>query len=178
LQYKFLVPGFGTLQNNNQNNMKSSKLLLYIILFSILTVSSISCDKGPVFEKYLKLKNSTWDRFDIKQFDILLNEPNKSYDITLVVRSNEQFKSDKLPVYVILTSPKGEESISEVSIPVRENGKLITEPKGTKPESRLVLWKSIHIAANSNCKISIENLIPVIQTEGIEEIGIVLTNAK
>ncbi len=158
--------------------MKSSKLLLYIILFSALAISSISCDKDPVFEKYLKLKNSTWDRFDIKHFDILLKEPNKSYDITLVVRCNEQFKPDRLPVYVILTSPKSEESINEISIPVREKGKLITEPKGVMPDSRLVLWKDIHIAANGICKISIENLIPIIQTVGIEEIGIVLTKAK
>jgi len=158
--------------------MKSSKLLLYIILLCTLAISSISCDKGPVFEKYLKLKNSTWDRFDIKQFDILLKEPNKRYDITMIVRCNEQFKPDKLPVYAILTSPKGEESICETSVPVRENGKLITEPKGAKPDSRLVLWKNIHIAANGICKINIENLIPIIQTEGIEEIGIVVTKAK
>lgn len=158
--------------------MKSSKLLLNIIILCTLAISSISCDKGPVFEKYLKLKNSTWDRFDIKQFDIKLDEPNKSYDITMVVRCNEQFKADKLPVYIILTSSKGEESISEISIPVREKGKLITEPEGVKPGSRLVLWKSIHIAANGICKISIENLIPIIQTEGIEEIGIVVTKAE
>jgi gliding motility-associated lipoprotein GldH len=157
--------------------MKNSKPLFNLILIFILTIFSISCDKGPVFEKYLKLTNSTWDRFDIKQFEIPVNEVAVSYDITLIVRCTDQFKMDKLPFYVILTSPKGEESIREISVPVRENGKLITEPKESKTESRLILWKSFSMADKGKYKITIENLIPKIQTEGIDEIGIVVTKA-
>lgn len=157
--------------------MKNSKLLFNLVLWITLAVSFISCDKVPVFEKYLKLTNSTWDRFDIKQIEIPVMEDGISYDITMIVRCTEQFKSDKLPVYVILISPKGEESIREISIPVRENGKLITEPKSAKPDSRLVLWKNINIV-RGNCKITIENLIPKIQTKGIDEIGIVVMKAK
>jgi hypothetical protein len=124
------------------------------------------------------LTNSTWDRFDIKQIEIPVNEVSKSYDITIIVRCNEQFKSDKIPFYMILTSPKGEESIREISLPVRENGKLITEPKESKAESRLMLWKTFSMADKGNYKITIENLIPKIQTEGIVEIGILVTKAK
>ena len=158
--------------------MKNSKLLFNLILVIILAIFSISCEKGPVFEKYLKLTNSSWDRFDIKQIEIPVNEVGKSYDITLIVRCTGLFQPDKIPLYMILTSPKGEESIREISIPVRENGKLITEPIESKAESRLVLWKSFSMAEKGNYKITIENLIPKIQTEGIAEIGIVVTKAK
>lgn len=158
--------------------MKNSKPLFNLILVFILTIFSISCEKGPVFEKYLKLTNSTWDRFDIKQIEIPIKEVAVSYDITMIVRCTEQIKSDKLPLYVILTSPKGEESIREISMPVRENGKLIAEPKETKAESRLILWKSFSMADKGKYKITIENLIPKIQTEGIDEVGIVVTKSK
>lgn len=160
--------------------MKDSKLLLALVLILTVTISFVSCNRSqtPVYEKYLKLKNASWDRFDIKQFEIPSVETDRSIDITLVVRSNEQLKYDKIPFYVILTSPTGEESIREISVPVRENGKLITEPKGTKPDSRIVLWKNIQVAAKNNCKISIENMIPKIQTEGIEEVGIIVSRAK
>jgi len=160
--------------------MKNSKLLLTFIFLLSLIFSTISCDRGQatVYEKYQKMKNSSWDRFDIKQFDIPIEETSLSYDITVVVRCNDQFKSEKLPFYVILTTPTGEESIREISVPVRESGKLITEPKGTKPDSRLVLWNKLALAAKGSYKISVENMIPKIQTEGIEEVGIVITKSK
>jgi gliding motility-associated lipoprotein GldH len=158
--------------------MKNSKLFLTLFLVSILAIFSISCDKGPVFEKYLELTNSTWDRFDIKQIEIPVNEVAAGYDITMIVRCTEQFQSDKIPLYVILTSPKGEESVREISIPVRENGKLIAEPKESKAKSRLILWKNFSMADKGTYKITIENLIPKIQTEGISEIGIVVTKAN
>jgi gliding motility-associated lipoprotein GldH len=158
--------------------MKTSKRLYYILLFFTLGIIFSSCDRGPVFEKYLKMKDITWDRFDIKQFDIPIKESAKSYDITVFVRCTEQFQYDNLPFYVILTTPSGEERMREVTIPVRENSKLIMDPKGNKPEMQLVLWKNIKIAEKGNCKITIENMIPKIQTEGIAEIGIVVTKEE
>jgi hypothetical protein len=165
--------------STKKNYMKNSKLLFNVILLFSLVISSVSCNRShaPVYEKYLKFKNASWDRFDIKHFDLPIAEADKIIDITLVVRCTEQFKSDKLPVYAILTMPSGEESIREISVPVRENSKLITLPEGTKPESRIVLWENLNIT-KGNCKISIENLIPKIQTEGIDEVGIVVTESK
>ena len=157
--------------------MKTSKLLYTFSLFVIILITA-SCDKGPVSETYLKIKNSTWDRFDIKQFNIPVAESGQIFDITLVARCNEKFKYDKLPVYAIVTTPSGEERMREVSLLVRENGKMITQPDNTKSEARLVLWKGINMSDKGDCKITLENLIPYIQTEGIDEIGIVVTKAK
>jgi len=124
------------------------------------------------------MKNTTWDRFDIKQFEIPINEEAKSYDIQVVVRCTEQFQYDNLPFYVILTTPSGEERMREVNVLVRDNGKMITQPNSTKSEARLILWKGINMADKGNCKITLENMIPKIQTEGIDEIGIVVTESK
>jgi len=158
--------------------MKISKLLLSTFsLFTILLITA-SCDRGSVFEQYLKMKNSTWDRFDIKQIDIPVAEPGQIYDITLIVRCSDKFQYDKLPLYAIITTPSGEERMREVSIMVRENGKMITQPDATKSEAHLILWKGINMADKGNCKITLENMIPYIQTEGIDEIGIVVTEAE
>jgi gliding motility-associated lipoprotein GldH len=158
--------------------MKTPKHLLSVSLFFTLLFISTSCDKGPVFEKYLKMKNITWDRFDIKQFEIPITEEAASYDITTVVRCTENFQYDNLPFYVIMTTPSGEERMREITVPVRENGKLIMEPEGKRSESRLVLWRNINMAEKGICKITLENMIPKIQTEGIDEIGIVVTKTK
>jgi gliding motility-associated lipoprotein GldH len=158
--------------------MKNPKTLLPIFLLFAISIFSVSCDHGPVYEKYLKMKNSTWDRFDQKYFEIPVEDATNSFDITLVVRVTSKLAYDEIPFYVILTTPDGEERIREIKIPVRENGKIVGKQTGAAYETRVELWKDLSITAKGNCKISIENLIPKIQTEGIDEIGIVVEKSK
>jgi len=158
--------------------MKVSKLVLKAFSLFALAILFNSCENGPVYEKQLKMKNSIWDRFDQKLFEIPVKDAGKSYDLTLVVHALEQFEYDKLPVYVILTTPAGEERMREITIPIRENAKMIGVPAANLYEFRTVLWKSINMAEVGNCKISIENMIPKIQVEGIVDIGIVVTESK
>ena len=149
--------------------MKNTKSVLLILLLFAISAITVSCDKGGlIYDKYLKMKNSTWDRFDQKYFEIPIDDVTKSYDMTFVVRT----------FYLILTTPAGEERIREIKIPVRENGKMIGELKGNIYETRVELWKDLSISVKGNCKVSVENLIPKIQTEGIDEIGIVVTKSK
>ena len=159
--------------------MKTPEYLLRFILFLALAITFSSCDRGgPVYQKSLKMKNSTWDRFDMKLFEFAVDDTTKNYDIALVVNCTESFPYDNLPVYVILTTPSGEERMREVTLRVRENNKLSIEPESKKAEARVVLWKGIAMSQKGKCKISIENMIPKIQTEGIDEIGIMVTESK
>lgn len=158
--------------------MKTGKILLKSIFFFALAITLNSCNKGPVFEQYYKPKNAAWDRFNIVPFEIPVKEAGQNYDITVIVRCTEKFTYDNLPFYVILTTPSGEERMREITVPVKEKGKLVMDPKATKPESRMILWKSIQMAETGKCKITLENMIPYIQTEGIEELGILVTKSK
>ena len=76
--------------------MKFSKFPLSIILLLTLAFTFNSCDRGPVFEHYLKMKNSVWDRFDIKQIDIPVDKVPINYDITVVAHCTEKFQYDEL----------------------------------------------------------------------------------
>lgn len=158
--------------------MRKIKQLFPVVVLFTLVFTFSACKKGPVFEHYIKMKNATWDRFDIKPVQIPVAEAGVSYDIAVVVRCTEQFKYDNLPFYAILTTPSGEERMREVTVPVKGNGKLLVDPETLKAESRLYIWKQITITEKGNCKLTLENMIPYIQTEGIDEIGIVVTKSK
>ena len=158
--------------------MKSVKFILSLVLLLAMTLSFNSCHQGPIYEKTLKMKNSIWDRFDQKLFEIPIEEAGKSYDISLVARNTNQFPYDNLPVYVIITTTSGEERMREITLPVRENGKMLGLAKGNTWEVSTVLWRNISMADKGKCKISIENMIPKIQTEGIAEIGIAVEKSK
>jgi gliding motility-associated lipoprotein GldH len=160
--------------------MKSSKLLLGIVFLLTIIVSSVSCKRSPVnvYEKYLKMASCTWDRFDQKIFEIPVDDASENYDITFVMHCTDQFSYKDLPLYIIFTTPSGQERIHEVTIPIRENSKMIGVPQGKIFENRIVLWKDLSIPEKGKCKISIENMIPKIQIEGIDEIGIVVTKSR
>lgn len=126
----------------------------------------------------MKLHNATWDRFDQKIFEIPSQDVDDQMDISFVVRHTARFTPNVLPVYIILTAPSGSEQIREITIPVRESGKMLADSTGNVHEVRTLLWENISLGEKGTHKISIENMIPKIQTEGIEEIGIVVTEPK
>ena len=156
--------------------MKSLNSLLTIVL--LLTLSSSCNQSGPLFEKYLKTKNSTWDRFDQKYFDIPVENTSKGVDITLIIRNTNKFVYDQLPLYVILATPDKEERVRELSISIVDNGKMTGKPLNNTFENRIELWSGLHVKGKGMYRISIESLVPKTQTEGIDEIGIVVTRSK
>jgi len=158
--------------------MKHRLPITKLILFIAIALIASSCSKGPVYEKYLKMKSNVWDRFAIQEFEIPIESEGKSYDITLSVRNTDQFQYDELPVYLILTTSSGEERMREVHMIMRQNGKMAGTVYGKAFQVQNVIWKSVPITAKGKCKITIENIIPKIQTEGVSEIGIIMTRAK
>ena len=157
--------------------MKITKAVSISFLFALVIMLS-SCNKAPVYEKYLVMKDAIWDRFDHKGFEIPIEKVGKMYDITLSVRFNDRFAYDALPAYLILTTPSGEERMREITMKVRENNKFLGKDEKSPEKINLVIWKSLQLDQTGSCKIDIENMIPKIQTEGIEELGIIVTRSK
>lgn len=159
--------------------MKGSlKLIRSAFVITAFALIFQSCDNSPLAEVYIKMKNATWDRFDQKYFEIPIEKTTKNLDVTLVVRNTSKFNYDDLPVYVILTTPDGEERVHEMSLRLRQDGKMKGEPKGNIFETRTLLFDDLTLSGKGNCRISIESLVPKIQTEGIEEIGIVVSRSR
>lgn len=98
----------------NLVRIKNVKFLFGTFVLFTLVLALQACHHEPLFEIYQKMKNATWDRFDQKYFEIPLQNRTKGLDITLVVRNTKQFGYDELPLYVILTTPGGEERVREL----------------------------------------------------------------
>jgi gliding motility-associated lipoprotein GldH len=152
--------------------MKIGKHLFIAAGCMCLALLMLACQRGPQYQHYLKMNHATWDRFDQKFFEIPVEKPGKSYKISIFLKADSSFIYDEMPVYVILTTPSGEERMLEVSIPVKSKGQFTGEKSGTLWQSKKVLWEEISIPDKGTCKISIENMVPKIQTNGVDGIGI------
>ena len=146
---------------------------LTLLLISLSLIAGFSCStRGPVFEKYYKFGNGNWDRFNKIIFNIPIGKPEANYDITLILKPAKNFAYPAMPVYVIMNTPSGEERMIEVKIRVKEGEKFIGEVEGQPIIIKTSLWRNLHIAEKGTCQISIENIVPKIQTQGINEIGV------
>jgi gliding motility-associated lipoprotein GldH len=144
-----------------------------IILLVLLSCSS----KGPVYEKYFKFEHNTWDRFKQVLFNIPFEESDAEYDISIVLKPVADFPYDDMPIYVIMNTPAGEERMTEVKVHLKEKGAFIGATEGKPVIIKAPLWKALAINDKGTCKISIENMVPKIQTTGIAEVGIVVEKA-
>jgi gliding motility-associated lipoprotein GldH len=145
-------------------------------LFTLLALISCS-SKGPVFEKYFKFENNTWDRFKQVIFKIPIERTDIEYDISIVMKPMADFPYNDMPIYVIMNTPSGEERMSEVKVHLKEKGVFIGATEGKPVIIKAPLWKALLITDKGTCRISIENMVPKIQTPGIAEVGIIVEQA-
>lgn len=152
------------------------RIVIFTTLLALLILVSCS-DNRKVFERYHKFEQSTWDRFNQIIFNFPVEDPEAEYNISLVVKPSDQFEYATLPVYVILTTPSGEERMNEVKVKMKEGKKFIGAEEGKPVIISTQLWKALKITSKGSCKLSIENMIPKIQTAGMNEIGIQVEKA-
>ncbi|MBK7029506.1 MAG: hypothetical protein IPH45_09950 [Bacteroidales bacterium] len=148
------------------------------LLIGFVLIIASCANKGPVFEKYHKFDNNTWDRFNQVVFTIPMEPEESDYSISLILKPTEKYEYSTMPVYVIITTPSGEERMNEIKIPVKQDNKFIGKEEGKPLIIKSVLWKELRMSGKGSCKLSIENMIPKIQTQGIAEIGVIVEKVE
>jgi len=144
----------------------------------LILISLVSCSRGPVFEKYFTFQNNTWDRFNQIHFNFPVEDTESVYTISLILKPSRDFEYPSMPVYIILQTPSGEERMDEVKVQVKQGNTFIETEKDQPLLYKTVLWKELTITEKGNCKLSIENMVPKIQTLGLEQIGILVEKGK
>lgn len=150
------------------------KKLNYFLLISLLAFSA--CKSEPVYQNSCEMKGNTWSRFDNKTFEIPIAEGGKSYAIFLTLKRTADFPYDEFPVFATLKTPAGEERTKEFNFKLREYIKTGDEVKDSL-SYELPLWKELFISDKGKCTLTIENIIPKIETPGIASVGILVKKA-
>ncbi len=148
--------------------MKKLFFTPYAAFLLVILLVLESCTQKPVYEQTIKLTNSTWERFDIKKVSFPVDQEDKTYSIQVTMKTTPSFTYEEFPIYVILTTPSGEERMREISVKIDK-----TSNSGLNQGST-TLWKEITISKKGTCKLSFENLIPKYETPGLDEISIVV----
>jgi gliding motility-associated lipoprotein GldH len=141
--------------------------------FSLLILCIFcGCSENNDFVVYRKFKDQTWSRFDVLHFEIPVEPSQKLYDVSLFVNYTKEYEFDNLDFNMIMTTPSGEERIKEYNMDIRrKDGQFIGRCSKDSYEVSIALKKGLRLTKGI-LDLEIENLIPRLQTKGLQGIGI------
>jgi gliding motility-associated lipoprotein GldH len=148
------------------------KKLNYFLLISLLAFAA--CKSEPVYQNIHEMKGNTWSRFDNQTFEIPITETDKSYAIFLTMKLTVDFPYDEFPLFATLKTPAGEERTKEINFKLRDYIKTGDKSVIDSLYYEFPLWKELLISDKGKCTLTIENIIPKIETPGIKSVGILV----
>lgn len=107
------------------------------ILFFLLFVLVISCDKKRVFDQY-KSVGSAWHKDSIVSFDLPKLDPAKTYNLYVNVRDNDDYPFRNLFLIVSLEMPNRQVKVDTLEYPMANpDGTLLGDGFSDIKENKL-----------------------------------------
>ncbi len=142
------------------------------IFVFLATVFLISCSNRTYFKEYKKFDSLNWDRFNILNFDVIVDK-DQSLDFDLLLRHHTAYPYGFLDVNITFYTPAGATLSRDYHFNLKEkNGKWKADGLGDLWDIELPVRKEMKISKAGILKVRVENKMTKIDTPGIMEIGL------
>ncbi len=159
--------------------MEKKKIFLYLILFTLTTLTFSSCSNKPEFEQYHKFENNTWNRFDFVTFEFPVTDAKQEYDVYFVFRYLPDYPENKFKFVFTTYKPSGEMRSSEHRLwTISSDAKFQGKDKGDYIEIKTPVTEEISFPETGIAKFEIENKMTKLHTPGIYEAGLIIEKSK
>ncbi len=144
-----------------------------VLAFLVIMLSG--CSNEQAVSRFHHFPNGVWERFQFVKFDFAIDNINKDWNIYLVVRYDDNFVGQNLPVNLVMNTPSGGERIRDLNLFLRNSaGDVTGESKEGIYELVTLTHPGIFFSEVGMCRFELENLSSRYFTQGIIEIGLVL----
>ncbi|MDD3878085.1 MAG: gliding motility lipoprotein GldH [Bacteroidales bacterium] len=160
------------IKNNNSYPLLISLILTLVLLFS-------SCDSDRVYEKNIKIPNSTWNRLEILKFNAEISDTTLNYNFYLNVRNNVDYEYSNL--YVFLNTIMPSQSIVRDTVEIMlagPDGKWLGKGWGKHKELYLQIGKNMKFPEMGTYAFEIEQAMRVDLLKNISNMGIRIEKAN
>ena len=148
------------------------------LLFILVTLLIISCDKKRVFDEYKSVGNA-WHKDSIITFKLPKLESEKNYNLFVNVRDNNNYPFDNLFLIVSLEQPNKKVIVDTLEYKMANpDGTLMGDGFTDIKESKLFYKEKMSFKLNGDYKIHIQQAVRqtgkvagVNNLKGITEIG-------
>lgn len=151
----------------------------YLIYLSFITLFFLSCSSKPSFSDGKVFEDSSWNRFDILEYEFPIENISHNYDIMLKITVNNEYIYDYLRTNITLFYPDGGMRSRDYEFKLKDQElKWIGDEINRKITFELPINKGLSFSQKGNYRIRIENKIPKFSLAGIEMIYVKLYKSK
>jgi gliding motility-associated lipoprotein GldH len=152
------------------------KLILPLVLLSLVFTS---CDKAKVYEKYLDNERITWNRFDVKTFQVPIEDASSTYDFYVVIRHADAFPLDFLHMKFIINTPSGESRTIDQKVMLKnKDGKWLGDGMGDLWDVTYLFRNDLKITEPGTCTVEISSAMSQADLPGIMQVGLIVRKTK
>jgi gliding motility-associated lipoprotein GldH len=152
------------------------KRLIFLLLPVVLLTS---CGPRKIFEDHIKTKNLSWNRFDVYEFEVPIENISKGYDLVFALRHITDIPYDKLSINLAFETPIGERRSRDFTVTIRDKeGNLLGDGLGELWDLEKTLWENFQFRETGICKIELRNRMTKLETLGILEVGFIVRESR
>jgi gliding motility-associated lipoprotein GldH len=153
------------------------RIILFIALLP--TFLAVSCRPGTVYEKHRNTSGLVWNRFDVKTFEVDIQDISRAYDFYIAIRHHTDIPYSNLDVYFTLFTASGEVRTNKYQIPVKDKeGKLLGDGLGNLWDLHYLIFEGYTFNEPGINTFEISSAMPQADLGGILQVGLIVTKSK
>lgn len=153
------------------------KKLILAFIGAVLVLTS--CNPRKIYEKHLDIDRITWNRFDIKTFEIEIKDISANYAFYVAIRHLTDVPFRHVLIKFTLYTPSGERRTMEQKIFLKDNeGKLLGSGMGD-------LWDLVHLVRDDFkftepgiCRVEVSSTMSQAELPGIMQVGLIVKKTR
>ncbi len=155
--------------------MSEMKNILSTIAVFVFTL--LSCNTKPFFEQEHIFAGDSWKRFDFVIFEVPVKKGDV-LDFSLTINYYKRFGAD-LPLNITFYTPEGEMRSRDYDFDLKKTvNKLDAKTGEAVYQKTFNIRKGMSFGKNGNCKIRIEQKLPLYETEGVKSITLKVVKSE
>lgn len=146
-------------------------------VFMVLALAFIinACGRGTIYKEYREMENYTWNRFDVLEFDVPIENAGTGYDMILAIRHIEQIPYEVLKVNFTFYTPSGEMRSLDYDLKIKDHeGNLLGEGMGDLWDLEVPMREDFRFSEEGVCRFEIHNRMPRVKTIGVMDVGLII----
>lgn len=144
------------------------------LLLSVLSILFIiSCDNNKVYDDYVNIPDSTWEKDNVIKFKIHLEDSLSRNQVYIKIRNNIDYPYSNLFLFSKVNFPDGRVLIDTLEYEMSDTeGVWLGDGISSLKDNLLYFKKDVTFYEKGNYVISLQHGMRIDNLEGIQDVGI------
>jgi len=150
-------------------------ILSFLAVLLLLT----SCNPRKIYEKHLDNDRITWNRFDVKTFNVDISDISSKYDFYVAIRYVSEIPLEYITIKFVLYTPSGERRTMEQKVLLKDKeGNLLGKGMGDLWDLDHLVRDNFEFTQPGICTVEISSTMPQSNLPGVMQVGLIVKKSR